>query len=120
MANEFDKAMAEGLLAARTSKWAKAIPLLQKGLKGRPDATALRELGKAFYNTSKAAKAVDELQSAAKLNDRDPETYLYLGMALSDLDRLEEARRAYKRFLVIEPTGARAKEITAVLENMGR
>jgi Flp pilus assembly protein TadD len=117
----FDQLRADGLAATKAERWGRAIGPLSKALKMKPDAVAARELGKAFYMTDKAEKARDELAQSIQLDDKDAETFMYYGMVLADLDRKEDAKKAYRRFLALEPADSqRAQEISAVLQNLGR
>ena len=116
-----DKLVAEGIAENKAEKWPKAIAALQKAVKLRPDAVASRELAKALYATDKLEPARMQLEKATKIDPRDADSFLYFGMVLADLDRKAEAKRAYERFLSLEPPGSsRAREITSVLKALDR
>ncbi len=115
----FQKLFRAGTTENKENRFASAERKLRAALKLKEDAAAERELGWALYNRGKTQQAEVALFKATKLNDRDADTYMYLGMVLYDLDRKPAAAKAYRRFLALEPKNSpRAKEIQAVLQNL--
>ncbi len=113
--------MAEGLAHAKAERWPKAIDALAKAVRMKPDPMVARELGKVLYAVDKLPLARRRLEQATQLAPNDAESFLYFGMVLAEMDQRADARRAYERFLQLEPAGSpRAREITSVLKTLER
>jgi tetratricopeptide (TPR) repeat protein len=62
------------------------------------NATALRELGVIYFETSEYEQALDYLKRSNAIEADDPKTLLYLGMAHEMRIELEDARNIYARY----------------------
>ncbi len=88
---------------------------------GAADGFAYNNLGYELLNAKRTKEAMESLQQALKLNDRDPKIYTNLGMALDELGRPQEAVERFQEALKIDPSYAVAKRDLALsLGKLGR
>ncbi len=64
---------------------------------GGADSFAYNNLGYELLNAKQTKEAMESLQQALKLNDRDPKIYTNLGMALDELGRPQEAIEQFQQ-----------------------
>ncbi len=120
--NEYEKAIALnpkmgaayqnlGLTLLSTDP-AAAIAPLQKAAELLPgDGRTKWLLGEALEKSDKLAAAIEQYQSAEKLDQKDPEIRLSLGRALLSAGRPGEAEPAFREALALHPTGASLAEV---------
>ena len=61
----------------------------------------------------------EDPESAARLDSGSARAQLLLGTAYHSLGRKADAIRAYRRFLELEPASEYAKDVKAILANLG-
>jgi hypothetical protein len=75
-------------------------------------------MARAELERGKAADARDWANRAIQLDPALADAYVYLGTAEQVLGNKGEAKAAYRKYLQIVPTGRRARELRAVLDNL--
>ncbi|MCS6904542.1 MAG: tetratricopeptide repeat protein [Bacteroidia bacterium] len=70
------------------------------------------ELGKFSLQTGQLDKAIMRLQQAQKVNSSDWEAHFYLGLALQQKEKGEEAQAAYRKAMSLAPTS----QIKSIIE----
>jgi tetratricopeptide (TPR) repeat protein len=80
------------------------------------DAHAL--LAHALFNRNKKREALTSAERAAKLNPKLAQMYVIIGGVRQEDGDLEEARRAYERYLELEPKGSYAAELKAIISRL--
>jgi len=81
----------------------------------RPTGPALVGLARALYDANRSAEALRELDRALKAEPRYAPGWLLAGEIHQGEGRVEEARRAYQRFLLLEPHGDQARAVREIL-----
>jgi tetratricopeptide (TPR) repeat protein len=95
----------------RQGKYRAAAGEYKKALAVRPQAIpVLVALGDAWLEADKPRSAVEPLETAAQL---------LLGTAHQSLGHKNDAVKAYRRFLELEPASEYAKDVEAILEHLG-
>jgi len=103
----------------RTRSWYDAAYERRKALELDPENTSLmRDLAITLWRSQRAEEAAEVLFEAVELNPRDPWLSYYLGHALDRLDRPDEAREQWQRFVAIAPSGM-AEEVAEVRARLG-
>ena len=70
----------------------------------QPDfAQAYHNLGVVYYRTEKMDKAIEYLEKAIQLNQREPSAFYLLGMALTKVGKIKEAKEAYQKAIELNP-----------------
>jgi hypothetical protein len=80
------------------------------------DAHAL--LAHALFNRNKKRESLTAAERAAKLNPKLAQMYVIIGGVRQEDGDLEEARRAYERYLELEPKGSYAAELKAIISRL--
>jgi predicted Zn-dependent protease len=88
----------------------------------KPDSLEAKTgLGVALVNAgSSYREAIRLLQEAVKANDGDARAWLSLGMAHQFTGSNAEAKEAYKRYLLLAPTGEAAGDVRSMLKELGQ
>lgn len=112
----------QGLERQRAGAADEAERVYRSVLAGNADCVpALNLLGALCINTGRAGEAVALISRALELSPGDPQGYLNLGLALRNLERLEEAGRALSHSLAIRPQHALARNcMGSVLLDSGK
>lgn len=120
--NELPQLASELTAAAAAENWSKVRSTAQRILSLEANhPVALRELGKAQYHGDELKEARSTLLRATRAAAADAEAFMFLGIVHQEMDNRDEAKKAYRRFLQLEPkASSRYKDIAAVLENMER
>lgn len=91
------------------------------------ESRAKRDLGVDYLSSQRTAMAIRELKASLALDDRDPETYLWLGEAYRRKGRYEQAEQYLRQALDRAPQGAISRveqearlTLSALLSQMGR
>jgi CheY-like chemotaxis protein len=92
-----------------------AVADYRRALAQRETSPALAGLGRALYDLNEGLGALDALLRAIEIDRRNARAYLTLGEIYVQQDRRRDARRAYERYLQLEPAGPYAREVRAVL-----
>ena len=104
----------EGKYRAAAGEYKKALAI-------RPQAVpVLVALGDAWLEADKPRSAVEPLESAARLDPNSARAQLLLGTAYHSLGKRADAVKAYRRFLELEPASEYAKDVRAILANLGQ
>jgi tetratricopeptide (TPR) repeat protein len=105
----------------REGKYRAAAGEYKKALAVRPQAVpVLVALGDAWLEADKPRSAVEPLEAAARLDSNSARAQLLLGTAWHSLGRKADAIKAYRRFLELDPGSEYAKDVRAILANLGR
>ena len=95
-----------------------AVSEYRKALALRETSAALGGLGRALYDANQPKEAERALQRAVALDRGNARAHLTLGMIYGEQGRRDEARKAYQRYLALEPNGPYARDVRAVLKQM--
>ena len=80
------------------------------------DARVYASLGRLYYEKGQLDLALQELKRAEMRNHDVAETYLVLGLVKHEQGDKDAAWRAFERFLRLEPKGANADAVRAILK----
>jgi CheY-like chemotaxis protein len=72
----------------------------------------------ALLNRNRRREALVWAEHAVKLDPKLPDSYVIIGGVHQDRGELAEAKRAYKRYLELAPTGAYAADLRAILDSL--
>lgn len=75
-------------------------------------------MARAELDRGKAEESRDWAKRAIEVDPSLPDAYIYLGTAEQELGNKGEAKAAYQKYLQLVPTGRRARELRAVLDNL--
>ena len=109
------------LIAPRqTPEFKAAAGEYRNALALRPDSVpVLVSMGDAFLEADQPRGAVEPLEAAARLDPKSARAQLLLGTTYHSLGRIWDAVKAYRRYLELEPAGDFAKDVKAILANLG-
>jgi len=85
-------------------------------LSGDTDAHGL--LAHSLYNRNKKREALGAAERAVKLNPKLADAYVIIGGVRQEGGDVEEARRAYQRYLELEPKGSFAADLRAIINRL--
>jgi len=84
-----------------------------------PDsAEAAGLLAHALYNRGHRREALGAAERAVKINAKWADAYVIIGGVHQDAGELEEARRAYDRYLELEPKGQYARDLRSIVAKL--
>jgi len=86
----------------------------------KPTGPALVGLARALYDANRSGEALRELDRAVKAEPRYAPGWLLLGEIHQGEGRADEARKAYQRFLMLEPKGDQARAVREILSKQLR
>ena len=72
-------------------------------------------LAHALFNRNKRREALASAERAVKLNPKLADAYVIIGGVRQDDGDVDEARRAYQRYLELEPKGSYAADLRAIV-----
>jgi len=75
-------------------------------------------LAHALFNRNKKRDALASAERAVKLNPKLADQYVIIGGVRQEDGDVEEARRAYQRYLELEPKGSYAGELRAIMSRL--
>jgi CheY-like chemotaxis protein len=81
----------------------------------RRTAAALVGLAQVLYDANKQLDALQSVQEAVELEPKYAPAHALLGTIYQDQDRISEARRAYERYLALDPSGEQAQAVREIL-----
>jgi CheY-like chemotaxis protein len=109
----------KGRQLTRQGQWHEALDELKNALALEPgNALVHKYLGEAYFNIEDNALALKHLQRALKLKPELGPAWVILGNVHQALHQIEDAKEAYKRYLVILPDGRYAADIKLILSTM--
>jgi tetratricopeptide (TPR) repeat protein len=68
-----------------------------------------------LFNRNKRREALTSAERAVKLNPKLADAYVIIGGVRQDDGDVDEARRAYQRYLELEPKGSYAADLRAII-----
>jgi tetratricopeptide (TPR) repeat protein len=77
-------------------------------------------LAHALLNRGRRREALAAAELAVKLNQKWADPYAVIGTIHQDAGEIADARRAYQRYLELEPHGSYANELRAIVERLGK
>ena len=72
-------------------------------------------LAHALFNRNRRREALSAAERAIKLNPKWADAYVIIGGVHQDAGHMDEARRAYQRYLDLEPKGQYASDLRAIV-----
>ncbi|MFY1829183.1 response regulator [Myxococcus fulvus] len=106
------------------NRFKSAAASYRKAMGLKPDSTEAKAgLGIALVNGFESESAFREatklLADVVKDDEKNARAWLSLGMAYQSIGKNSEAGRAYNQYLKLEPSGASANEVRAMLKSLG-
>jgi hypothetical protein len=77
-------------------------------------------LAHALLNRNRRRESLAAAERAVKLNPRWADAYVVIGGIHQDAGEMADARRAYQRYLELEPHGQFAPELRAIVDRLGK
>jgi Flp pilus assembly protein TadD len=77
-------------------------------------------LAHALLNRGRRREALAAAELAVKLNQKWADPYAVIGTIHQDAGEMADARRAYQRYLELEPHGSYANELRAIVDRLGK
>ena len=77
-------------------------------------------LAHALFNRNRRREALAAAERAVKLNPKWADAYVIIGGIHQDAGEMADARRAYQRYLELEPHGQYAGELRAIVDRLGK
>jgi tetratricopeptide (TPR) repeat protein len=77
-------------------------------------------LAHALLNRGRRREALAAAELAVKLNQKWADPYAVIGTIHQDAGEIADARRAYQRYLELEPHGSYANELRTIVERLGK
>ena len=77
-------------------------------------------LAHALLNRNRRREALAAAERAIKLNPKWADAYVVIGGIHQDAGEMADARRAYQRYLELEPQGEFAGELRAIVDRLGK
>ena len=75
-------------------------------------------LAHTLFNRNKRREALSSAERAVKINPKLADAYVIIGGVRQDDGDVEEARRAYQRYLDLEPKGSYAADLRAIMARL--
>jgi tetratricopeptide (TPR) repeat protein len=92
-------------IAESNQNWAAAVKERRAAVNANPDdPSLLLDLGKAQTNAGDLAGAEQTLQQAMEANPRDSRVPYYLGVVQQQLNKKDDARASFNRFIALAPS----------------
>ena len=77
-------------------------------------------LAHVLFNRNRRPEALAAAERAVKLDAKLADAYLVIGGIHQDAGEMSEAKHAYQRYLELQPHGAKASEVQAIVERLGK
>jgi Flp pilus assembly protein TadD len=116
--------MKEALQQNQAEHFRQAVEPFRKALALKPDSVEAKAgLGIALVNGSTGKKgyreAVALLEDASHADGQNSRLWLALGMAYQFVGKKGDAMGAYRKYLELDPSGVSAKDVRALLHELG-
>ena len=86
-----------------------ALDIMQQGLDEYPESALLiHHKGLLFYQDNRFEHALEHFENAARIQNNNKETHLYLGHIYNEFDQFEKSVLSYERVLTINPENRQA------------
>lgn len=77
-------------------------------------------LAHALFNRNRRRESLAEAERAVKLNPRWADAYVIIGGVHQDAGEMDDAKRAYQRYLELDPHGQFAGDLRAIVDRLGK
>lgn len=119
--DEYASLMQRAALAASQRRYKTAALEYRRAFELRPDSVEAKvSLGIALVHSDPGLRGYREasklLQEALKVEEKNAKAWLALGMAFQFTDQRTKAVEAYRRYLLLEPSGKVSTEVRAMLK----
>ena len=93
-----------GIVWKERSEYYKSVDHLRKALAGLPESLpVLRNLGEAYQLVGQDAQAIDVLEKALKIDNRDRSTLFLLAVSYQQQEEYQKAARLFERLTLMDP-----------------
>ena len=119
---DYGRLIKQGSSALAGEHYVSAVKAFRGALAAKPDSMEAKAgLGVALVNQGTGYKeAIGLLKEAVRADDGNAKAWLSLGMAQQFTGANNEAREAYKKYLLLAPTGEAAADVRAMLKELGQ
>jgi CheY-like chemotaxis protein len=114
----YRRALASADRKYQDGNFAAAVADYRRAIASKETSAAQAGLGRALYDGNQPLEAQEALLRAIELDPRNARAWLALGEIYVEQDRKDEARRAYMKYLEIEPSGPYARDVRSVLQQL--
>jgi Flp pilus assembly protein TadD len=120
--DDYARLLKQGTSALAGERFVSAAKAFRGALAAKPDSIEAKAgLGVSLVNQGTGYKeAILLLKEAVKADDANAKAWLSLGMAQQFTGANNEAREAYKKYLLLAPTGEAAADVRAMLKELGQ
>jgi CheY-like chemotaxis protein/tetratricopeptide (TPR) repeat protein len=77
-------------------------------------------LAHALFNRNRRRESLAEAERAVKLNPKWADAYVIIGGVHQDAGEMDDAKRAYQRYLELDPHGPFAGDLRAIVDRLGK
>ncbi len=77
-------------------------------------------LAHALFNRNHRRESLAEAERAVKLNPKWADAYVIIGGVHQDAGEMDDAKRAYQRYLELDPRGQFAGDLRAIVDRLGK
>jgi CheY-like chemotaxis protein len=77
-------------------------------------------LAHALFNRNRRRESLAEAERAVKLNPKWADAYVIIGGVHQDAGEMDDAKRAYQRYLELDPHGQFAGDLRAIVDRLGK
>ncbi|HEU4385321.1 MAG TPA: response regulator [Anaeromyxobacteraceae bacterium] len=114
----YRRAMASAERKYQAGNFAGAVADYERAIAAKETSAAQAGLGRALYDGNQPLSAQEALLRAIEIDERNARAWLALGEIYVAQDRKADARRAYLKYLELEPSGPYAREVRSVLQQL--
>jgi len=112
---DYEKTAAAYIAARRTDR---AIDVLRRGIEKRPTAAMWRQLAGLYYEKENFERAREAFEKTVLADPENARAHLMTGYCALQLDRLTEARKAFKRAARFPQQHTEAKKMMAYIDKL--
>jgi CheY-like chemotaxis protein len=77
-------------------------------------------LAHALFNRNRRRESLAEAERAVKLNPKWADAYVIIGGVHQDAGEMDDAKRAYQRYIELDPHGQFAGDLRAIVDRLGK